>query len=829
MPSSIKLTEPLDILVEYGYLDDDTPYHKALSNAVMDFAEDPSLGGEYNKDYVMLLQDEAKKELKLRRKKIDVKSFKEKFLNRKEEPVKKGATGTSSIVPYKPPAPTPDLSLPEGEDQQQETEGLKGIRDILDDILKVLRLDFKDDRKEARDAQKQAAKDKREKREDKLEGGGLKKSLGIIGKMAAPLLGPFQMIWDAIIRFLKFTLLGVLLNDTLEWFKDPANQKKAERVGKFFKDWWPALATAAALWLTPLGALLNGVVGLLTAIIPKLVIAIAANPYAAAALIGTGVTVWGISKLASMPSRPTEAVDESVEEIGREETINQLKEEQENRGVMGRVGDFFTGAGSEREQQIERLEGMSDNTGGSGFKDGFSDVKAEQNMGTFTGDGYMKEFEGTAGFQEFNEGGPVQSTQSNQSSNVQNYNEGGLVQSSSNQTNQTNQSRNVQNYNEGGLVQSSSTQSNQSSNVQNYNEGGLVQHYNDQQSAQNFVQKYKEGGLVQNFQGGGFSNITNTETTSNTDSEGNFSFGSTYVSPEEAKERLSAMGMPSMELWDGSIVPNFGKMGADKFMQGVELTRSIMVESGADSAKIEELDNFVATNPYAQPEQLQSVINRVVPGSTEQVLGDMGDSITTSAKMKGGGLVNNYQNFKGGGLVNNYQNFKGGGLVETYNNLTQIKNYKQGGFVSGPGGVDKVPARLTAGEFVMSKGAVQKFGTNTLASMNAAGGGTNVPTITQEYNQGGSVQYLEQEYNQGGLVQYLENGGVVRDVMKEPVGTPIVQSTNKTITLPTIPKQQPSQQMDMAKNEIPEFRIPIVSSQRSMVIASLGIQDLIGG
>ena len=40
MPSSIKLTEPLDILVEYGYLDEDKPYHKALNNAVMDFAED---------------------------------------------------------------------------------------------------------------------------------------------------------------------------------------------------------------------------------------------------------------------------------------------------------------------------------------------------------------------------------------------------------------------------------------------------------------------------------------------------------------------------------------------------------------------------------------------------------------------------------------------------------------------------------------------------------------------------------------------------------------------------------------------------------------------
>ena len=157
MPSSIKLTEPLDILVEYGYLDDDTPYHKALSNAVMDFAEDPTLGGEYNKDYVMLLQDEAKKELKLRRKKIDVKSFKENFLDKDEEPVKPDTTGTSSLVPYKPPAPN---TLPEGEEKKEETEGLKGIRDVLDDILKVLRLDFKGDRKKARDDQKVAAQDK---------------------------------------------------------------------------------------------------------------------------------------------------------------------------------------------------------------------------------------------------------------------------------------------------------------------------------------------------------------------------------------------------------------------------------------------------------------------------------------------------------------------------------------------------------------------------------------------------------------------------------------------------------------------------------------------
>ena len=38
---------------------------------------------------------------------------------------------------------------------------------------------------------------------------------------------------------------------------------------------------------------------------------------------------------------------------------------------------------------------------------------------------------------------------------------------------------------------------------------------------------------------------------------------------------------------------------------------------------------------------------------------------------------------------------------------------------------------LTDGEFVMSRGAVQKYGLSTLESMNAAGGGTNKPKIVE--------------------------------------------------------------------------------------------------
>ena len=624
MPSSIKLTEPLDILVEYGYLDDETPYHKAVSNAVVEFTADKTLGGEYNRDYIEILQKEAKKELKLRRKKINVKSFKENFLNKKEEPVKADTTGESSLSLYKPPVDNLDLPVEEKEEQkegQKETEGLKGIRDILDDILKVLRLDFKDDRKEARDARKARLDADRKAKENKLEG-GLKKSAGLIGKSVQAMVKPFKNIWDAIINFLKFTLIGALFNKTLKWFQDPKNEEKAERIGKFFSDWWPALSAAALLFLTPLGGLLKGVVGLLTAIIPKLVIAIAANPYAALALVGTGLAVYGITKLAS--------------------------------GLGGdKEGENLAEAQNQSSEQLQE-EGM-----GAGDAEVLS--------------------------------------QSVTTSNVNRMTEGDTnIRSNTN------------------MLQTGMNDPLGGNSMGRFNGGGLV---NAQTSAQNFVKNYNEGGLVQHFNEGGFANITNTETTTPTENSSDpFSFGKSYVAPEEAKERLAARGMPSMELSDGSVVPNFGKMGADEMMKGVQMVREGMANN---PEKIQELDNFMATNPYAQPEELQRVINILVPGSQAQVMQSMGDSISASAKMNGGGLVN------------------------TYNNLTKIKNYKQGGFVSGPGGVDKVPARLTAGEFVMSKGAVQKFGVNTLASMNAAGGGTNVPTITQEYNEGGSVQYFK--------------------------------------------------------------------------------------
>jgi hypothetical protein len=77
--------------------------------------------------------------------------------------------------------------------------------------------------------------------------------------------------------------------------------------------------------------------------------------------------------------------------------------------------------------------------------------------------------------------------------------------------------------------------------------------------------------------------------------------------------------------------------------------------------------------------------------------------------------------------------FSGGGWNKGFGNLFGgAKNFfgnMFNGLVKGPKGRDKVPAMLTDGEFVMSTGAVRKYGVDTLESMNASGGGTNVPQV----------------------------------------------------------------------------------------------------
>ena len=119
-----------------------------------------------------------------------------------------------------------------------------------------------------------------------------------------------------------------------------------------------------------------------------------------------------------------------------------------------------------------------------------------------------------------------------------------------------------------------------------------------------------------------------------------------------------------------------------------------------------------------------------------------------------------------------------------YNQMMDEKGFNKGGQVPGSGNKDTVPAMLTPGEFVMSKGAVQRYGADTLAGMNAAAGGTNIPTIMSGktgYSGGGLVQPVVEAGSINSYEDAIKAGVKVEDAV---VGNMRYGSINWTEKIP---------------------------------------------
>jgi hypothetical protein len=152
-------------------------------------------------------------------------------------------------------------------------------------------------------------------------------------------------------------------------------------------------------------------------------------------------------------------------------------------------------------------------------------------------------------------------------------------------------------------------------------------------------------------------------------------------------------------------------------------------------------------------------------------------------KLAGGGYVKpRFAAFSGGGL--NLKGMLGGASMGAMlGPLGMLLGGAAGsGFVSGEKGVDKVPAMLSDGEFVMSTGAVQKYGVDTLEAMNAAGGGTNKPKIMNG-------------------TTYAAGGGPIGDV-KEKVRDPILEKREKTFGPGAMPAMSSQEDMNKVANQI---------------------------
>ena len=105
-------------------------------------------------------------------------------------------------------------------------------------------------------------------------------------------------------------------------------------------------------------------------------------------------------------------------------------------------------------------------------------------------------------------------------------------------------------------------------------------------------------------------------------------------------------------------------------------------------------------------------------------------------------------------------------------NVAEPQKFNQGGEVPGQGDKDTVPAMLTPGEFVLTKDAVKKYGTDTLYGMNAAAGGVDK---SNDVPRGPSGKPMKKIMNKKST-----------DVPKGSSGKPMKKIMNKKSTVQTM-------------------------------------------
>ena len=239
-----------------------------------------------------------------------------------------------------------------------------------------------------------------------------------------------------------------------------------------------------------------------------------------------------------------------------------------------------------------------------------------------------------------------------------------------------------------------------------------------------------------------------------------------------SKFKLPPIEIPEIPLISGAaqfpMIPIAGELAADD----TETEGAVAMEGGGVVPGAEGLDG----EPGVDGEPGDSISSEGKDGadglSTTGADGKDGASLegvqgegTTSSEI--GQEQNNKQvKMHGGGVVPSRSvKMHGGGVVpapypvgDGILGLSPPLGYNKGGKVPGSGSGDTVPAMLTPGEFVMSKGAVDQIGVDNLMSMNKAGGGTNKPTM-MKFARGGVVPDIDTPSKKGSNVVVIGGGG----------------------------------------------------------------------
>ena len=363
-PPILKILSDLDI--DLMDVDSDMDYLRALMEATNSLTiSNPS------DRRIPILQKEVKRVRDNRRAKSQIVKKKvstSKLLNRKDvgEKGKESNTGKLSRIlrdtrgrVLSNEKRLDNLKPEENQQEGSDNQSFNPIIDGLNSIIETLRGDRKFNKKKTEKERKEKEKTKRASKEKLLEGAkGVWKG---ITKVAGKILSPFQKLWSDILGFLSAIFVGRVLYKLVDWVGNPENQGKIKSIFRFLKDWWPVLLGAYLVFGTGLVGFATGFISTLVGfastlvgtVIPALISAATAmGPWglAALALLGTAAII------STKKNKTDQKVDQSVKEVGAEETSNIIKEQQENRSPLQKAGDFLTGADQERKEQIQKLD-----------------------------------------------------------------------------------------------------------------------------------------------------------------------------------------------------------------------------------------------------------------------------------------------------------------------------------------------------------------------------------------------------------------------------------------------------------------------------------------
>ena len=235
--------------------------------------------------------------------------------------------------------------------EKEPIDILSRIDEKLSSILETLLSANKLQTKKIDSDRKERENKKRQEKESRLEKGGK-----LIGTAVQKILAPFQNIFERVWNFIKFTLLGRAFTMLMNWFADPKNKKKVETLGRFLKDWWPALLVGVAAFTNPFGGLVRGIIGTVVKwtfkitkfAIPKL-LSVLKSPLG----IGIGLFTAG----ATIPKMFPGTVDQQERKTAgapgsKEEKIKQLELQKANLNVLEKL----QGKGAEIDEQLEYLK-----------------------------------------------------------------------------------------------------------------------------------------------------------------------------------------------------------------------------------------------------------------------------------------------------------------------------------------------------------------------------------------------------------------------------------------------------------------------------------------